>query len=104
MIPKIYVKEHGYPAFGHFGIAPIPAGMVRTDLLTDGPPMVPNVMEIPPNANIESILQVHRRKMLRRAANRRSAQLSRARKKVTHILSSTYHTLLLLILCCCLLL
>jgi hypothetical protein len=32
--------------------------------------------------DIDSLLQVHRRKMLRRAANRRSAQLSRARKKV----------------------
>jgi len=34
------------------------------------------------HSNIDSLLQVHRRKMLRRAANRKSAQLSRARKKV----------------------
>lgn len=34
------------------------------------------------NANYENMLQNHRRKMLRRAANRKSAQLSRARKKV----------------------
>lgn len=32
--------------------------------------------------NADSMLLVHRRKMQRRAANRRSAQLSRARKKV----------------------
>ena len=32
--------------------------------------------------NIDSLLLVHRRKMQRRDANRRSAQLSRARKKV----------------------
>ena len=34
------------------------------------------------HSNIDSLLQIHRRKMLRRAANRKSAQLSRARKKV----------------------
>lgn len=31
--------------------------------------------------DLDSLIQIHRRKMLRRAANRRSAQLSRARKK-----------------------
>ncbi len=34
------------------------------------------------NANMDSLLHVHRRKLQRRAANRKSAQLSRARKKV----------------------
>eukprot|EP01032_Pedospumella_encystans_P010218 gene10218-11959_t len=33
------------------------------------------------NSNIDSLLHVHRRKLQRRAANRKSAQLSRARKK-----------------------
>ena len=33
----------------------------------------------------DHLLSVHRRKMLRRAANRRSAQLSRARKKVSFV-------------------
>jgi len=33
------------------------------------------------NTDIDSLLLIHRRKMLRRAANRRSAKLSRARKK-----------------------
>lgn len=76
MIPKIFTKEHGYAPFPPFGIpAVIPQGLVRADLMPD-----PQVL--PPNANIETILQNHRRKMLRRAANRRSAQLSRARKKV----------------------
>jgi hypothetical protein len=35
-----------------------------------------------PSSEIDSLLQGHRRKMIRRAANRRSAQQSRARKKV----------------------
>lgn len=34
------------------------------------------------SSNIDSLLHVHRRKLQRRAANRKSAQLSRARKKV----------------------
>ena len=44
----------------------------------------PNVVNI--NA-ADSMLLVHRRKMQRRAANRRSAQLSRARKKVCLLVS-----------------
>ncbi len=75
----MYMKEHGFSPFGPFGIPP---GIMRTDFSHEPPGLMPGVMEIPPNANIESILQVHRRKMLRRAANRKSAQLSRARKKV----------------------
>ena len=39
-----------------------------------------NVMQA--SNDIDSLLQIHRRKMIRRAANRRSAQQSRARKKV----------------------
>lgn len=39
--------------------------------------------EIQANTDIYSLLQIHRRKMIRRAANRRSAQQSRARKKVS---------------------
>lgn len=41
----------------------------------------PSYVDAQIHSNIDSILQVHRRKMLRRAANRKSAQLSRARKK-----------------------
>jgi len=42
----------------------------------------PTLTEYAPNGNnADSMLLVHRRKMQRRAANRRSAQLSRARKK-----------------------
>ena len=36
-----------------------------------------------PTKNDTDAMTVHRRKMMRRAANRRSAQLSRARKKVS---------------------
>lgn len=78
MIPKIFAKEHGYAPFPPFISAVpglVPPGLVRADFAADP-------QAIPPNANIETILQNHRRKMLRRAANRRSAQLSRARKKV----------------------
>ena len=44
-------------------------------------PAYPGVVKAP--ADSDHLLSVHRRKMLRRAANRRSAQLSRARKKVS---------------------
>lgn len=74
MLPKgqfsIYTKEAYPPQFASFTIAtPIP--------------IPPGGIEVPANTNIETILQAHRRKMMRRAANRRSAQLSRARKKVS---------------------
>jgi hypothetical protein len=82
MIPKIYVKDQNYPHFPSFGISPVMSGMVRADFPSDPQGLTSAGVEIVANANIESILQVHRRKMLRRAANRRSAQLSRARKKV----------------------
>lgn len=45
------------------------------------------------SSNIDSLLHVHRRKLQRRAANRKSAQLSRARKKVQG-LSVVKHELL----------
>mmetsp|Transcript_24792 Transcript_24792/g.53616 ORF Transcript_24792/g.53616 Transcript_24792/m.53616 type:complete len:236 (-) Transcript_24792:1450-2157(-) len=92
MIPNHFLKE-GFNGLGLGGAAsmtsmPIgmPAGMPALGILPDyavqlklagGNPIVP--MHI--NPNIDSLLQVHRRKMQRRAANRRSAQLSRARKK-----------------------
>ena len=46
-------------------------------------PFVASSAVMQATSDIDSLLQVHRRKMLRRAANRRSAQQSRARKKVT---------------------
>lgn len=88
MIPKFFIKEHHYPQFASFGVAPIHNGYVRADFPADPHSMAAVGMEITPNANIESILQVHRRKMLRRAANRRSAQLSRARKKASSLLTA----------------
>ena len=45
-------------------------------------PFVASTAVMQATSDIDSLLQVHRRKMLRRAANRRSAQQSRARKKV----------------------
>lgn len=54
------------PKFGEYAIDP--AANMKVDFQA--------------SQNIDSLLQIHRRKMLRRAANRRSAQLSRARKKV----------------------
>jgi hypothetical protein len=89
MIPNHFLKE-GFNGLG-LGGATLPIGMPGMPALdifpadyavqlklAGGNPIVP--MHI--NPNIDSLLQVHRRKMQRRAANRRSAQLSRARKKV----------------------
>lgn len=76
MIPKLFVQDHPYPHY---------AQLVMNQQNPGAPSIFPNPVgghiEVPPNTNIDSLLQVHRRKMLRRAANRRSAQLSRARKK-----------------------
>ena len=82
MIPKILVKDHGaYPA--HFPA--VPAAVRPPDHHFVGGHhlgFMPANVVIQAQNDIDSLLQVHRRKMLRRAANRRSAQLSRARKKV----------------------
>lgn len=43
------------------------------------------------SANDVDAMTVHRRKMMRRAANRRSAQLSRARKKVRVFVLILFH-------------
>ena len=84
MIPKSFSKESGFKGnFPH----PIPALEAPEQPLVH-PSFVQNHRFLPENvvmqsnSEIDSLLQVHRRKMLRRAANRRSAQLSRARKKV----------------------
>ena len=87
MLPKLYAKENGYPP-----IMPTFNPVVGNVIAGLGGAIPPNFMPtnvyIPENVapyasgDIDSILQNHRRKMLRRAANRRSAQLSRARKKV----------------------
>jgi hypothetical protein len=72
MIPKLLMK--GEPGLG-FG----PQFMPQYHVNQFVPPL--NVV-MQATSEIDSLLQVHRRKMLRRAANRRSAQQSRARKKV----------------------
>ena len=45
------------------------------------PPIAVNEMPVPVNDG-NGVISIDRRKILRRAANRKSAQLSRARKKV----------------------
>ena len=92
-LPKIFAKENPYPAAfmngmmqrcmsnGMNGIPnPMAAGGFLPNYIT-----VPDNVVIQSNGEMGSILQSHRRKLLRRAANRRSAQLSRARKKVRKI-------------------
>ena len=87
MIPKM-MKENGqlYPSST---LQMPPPGQVPTNVY---PPILPQyhvnqflppnvIMQAPGPGDIESLMQTHRRKMLRRAANRRSAQQSRARKK-----------------------
>jgi hypothetical protein len=82
MIPKVYSNENGFQAIHPLHLAAMGGVAIP-------PGFIPNF--IPENAVIHqnsseidyNVLQTHRRKMLRRAANRRSAQLSRARKKVT---------------------
>jgi hypothetical protein len=81
MIPKLYPKEHHPPpqAFIHFPPYAIP--VVAPPMVREFHPLPDQI--IAANANMETYLQSHRRKMQRRAANRKSAQLSRARKKVS---------------------
>jgi hypothetical protein len=76
MIPKIIVHDGAaftlYPSM--FTIAKVDADA--------GVPPNGQVAEFAPiDANIDLTLQVNKRKVMRRAANRKSAQLSRARKK-----------------------
>ena len=89
-LPKIFAKENGYPsaflnaiphAGMHNGMNGMPNPMAAAGFLPNYIPVPENVV-VHTNGEMDSILQNHRRKMLRRAANRRSAQLSRARKKV----------------------
>jgi PAS domain-containing protein len=56
------------------------SGIVKSPIVQQQQPQVP-VVGFQSTNEIDSLMQIHRRKMLRRAANRRSAQLSRARKK-----------------------
>lgn len=90
MIPKVLPKESGFqhsgfPLIQHVG-PPITAldigGQAIPQSFVPGHRFLPENVVMQTNSDIDSLLQVHRRKMLRRAANRRSAQLSRARKKV----------------------
>jgi hypothetical protein len=73
----------------------IPLGVVKDQMMMNSHPIRPdyqissNMIHLQsmmhpqqiPSVDMDTIIQVHRRKMQRRQANRRSAQLSRARKK-----------------------
>jgi len=76
MLPKFMTRDDGFEDF-HIPL------MTSNNLMGGGMENNnSNNIVLPTNGtDIDSLLQVHRRKMLRRAANRRSAQLSRARKK-----------------------
>ena len=90
MIPKHYTKECGYPPVfypHHGGMAGMPNGMPNPLVPAFLPNYIPEHVVVRTNGEMDSLLHNHRRKMLRRAANRRSAQLSRARKKVIHTLN-----------------
>jgi hypothetical protein len=81
MIPKYFPKEFiPPPAFVHF--PPYTIALSTPPIVGEYPPIPIPEQFITANANIDSYMQSHRRKMMRRAANRKSAQLSRARKKV----------------------
>ena len=107
MIPKLYVKENGYiPTFapnilnGMAGMTSvgIPAGFIPGPVFvatTDGGGV--SIANPTNSGDVDSLLQNHRRKMLRRAANRRSAQLSRARKKVRRKHSLLFYSIYIFI-------
>ena len=82
MIPKLLMKgDQGHGAFApHF--PPDPSRFAPIIPQYHVNQFVPTNVVMQATSDIDSLLQVHRRKMLRRAANRRSAQQSRARKKV----------------------
>jgi hypothetical protein len=85
MIPKIIVKENAQNGYAsHFSADPasLYAPMMQVHQPYHVNQFVPTNVVMQTGSDIDSLLQVHRRKMLRRAANRRSAQQSRARKKV----------------------
>jgi len=93
------VKENGFiPTFAPNmlgGMTGIPAGFIPGPVFVATPDGGIIASSNPSNTanDVDSLLQNHRRKMLRRAANRRSAQLSRARKKVKNKISLCYKML-----------
>ena len=90
MIPNLYYKDHYNNYVPRVG-APIPnTAMLPTNMMgmeymehqnALGRAQANMQANIQANTSIDSLLHVHRRKLQRRAANRKSAQLSRARKK-----------------------
>jgi PAS domain-containing protein len=89
MIPNRYAKDqhplHFYPP-PHAG-QPYPTSIfippiLGMDYMEQQKALERAQANMQVNNSIDSLLHVHRRKLQRRAANRKSAQLSRARKKV----------------------
>lgn len=94
MIPNLYYKDqynnYNFPPRTGAPIHPsamLPTNMMGMDYLEHqnalGRAQANMQANIQANTGIDSLLHVHRRKLQRRAANRKSAQLSRARKKVS---------------------
>lgn len=84
-IKKIKVASMGAPTSsgsnsGNAYISDFHGGADASLSLVTGLPLTGGVLEYGDGTDLD--LSIHRRKLLRRAANRKSAQLSRARKKV----------------------
>ena len=85
MIPKMFTKENAYNYYSSFpnNYSNVNNNMgldyVNHKFIAKPNPVAEHISH---GTNVDSMMLVHRRKMQRRAANRRSAQLSRARKKV----------------------
>lgn len=95
-MPKIFMKESLPPSIVNAAVTSQVANNAAANALNIRPEYINELtqslnkhgtsyVDAQIHSNIDSILQVHRRKMLRRAANRKSAQLSRARKKVKEV-------------------
>lgn len=88
MIPSAFLKDQHFSTYAsHFGANAarqnILSNMIGMDFIEHQKALGRAQANIQANTSIDSLLHVHRRKLQRRAANRKSAQLSRARKKVT---------------------
>lgn len=90
MMPNMYAKDSygsSFPNLHQYGVPlsaiarmTYPSELEQSRTQSDSPKFKDGTQ----NPNTDSIMLVQKRKMLRRAANRRSAQLSRARKKVKY--------------------
>ena len=78
-LPNFFTPDNGFPLMnglnGLSGVPNLTAGFLHNYMNVPN-----NIAQV--NGEMNSLLKSHRRKLLRRAANRRSAQLSRARMRV----------------------